>query len=109
MIRVITTDDHYLVREDTRQLLEASGEADVLATVEDGRQLGDAVDPCGRMLSWSISGCHPCIRWRVSRRRATSGPSTPLRGVQEQPALSSRVRSSRVACATERGGGPFRE
>lgn len=44
MIRVIIADDHYLVREGTRQLLEASGEVEVLATVEDGSQLGEAVD-----------------------------------------------------------------
>lgn len=44
MIRVIVADDHYLVREGTRQLLEASGEVAVLATVEDGIQLRDAVD-----------------------------------------------------------------
>lgn len=44
MIRVIIADDHYLVREGTRQLLEASGEIEVLATVEDGTQLRDAVD-----------------------------------------------------------------
>ena len=44
MIRVIVADDHYLVREGTRQLLEASGEVDVVATVEDGEQLRTAVD-----------------------------------------------------------------
>lgn len=44
MIRVIIADDHYLVREGTRQLLEASAEVEVLATVEDGIQLRDAVD-----------------------------------------------------------------
>lgn len=44
MIRVIVADDHYLVREGTRQLLEASGEVEVLATVEDGAQLRDAVN-----------------------------------------------------------------
>jgi DNA-binding NarL/FixJ family response regulator len=44
VIRVIIADDHYLVREGTRQLLEASGEVEVLATVEDGIQLRDAVD-----------------------------------------------------------------
>lgn len=44
MIRVIIADDHYLVREGTRQLLEASGEVEVLATVEDGIQLRTAVD-----------------------------------------------------------------
>jgi DNA-binding NarL/FixJ family response regulator len=47
MIRVIIADDHYLVREGTRQLLEASGVVEVLATVEDGAQLRDAV---GRMI-----------------------------------------------------------
>lgn len=44
MIRVVIADDHYLVREGTRQLLEASGEVQVVATVEDGAQLRDAVD-----------------------------------------------------------------
>lgn len=44
MIRVVVADDHYLVREGTRQLLEASGEIDVVATVEDGEQLRTAVD-----------------------------------------------------------------
>ncbi len=44
MIRVIIADDHYLVREGTRQLLEASGEIEVLTAVEDGVQLRDAVD-----------------------------------------------------------------
>ena len=44
MIRVIIADDHYLVREGTRQLLEASGEVEVLTSVEDGSQLRDAVD-----------------------------------------------------------------
>ena len=44
MIKVIIADDHYLVREGTRQLLEASGEVEVMATVEDGIQLRDAVD-----------------------------------------------------------------
>ena len=44
MIKVVIADDHYLVREGTRQLLEASNEVEVLATVEDGLQLRDAVD-----------------------------------------------------------------
>jgi len=44
VIKVIIADDHYLVREGTRQLLEASGEVEVMATVEDGIQLRDAVD-----------------------------------------------------------------
>lgn len=44
MIRIVIADDHYLVREGTRRLLEASGEVEVLATVEDGDQLKEAVD-----------------------------------------------------------------
>jgi DNA-binding NarL/FixJ family response regulator len=43
-MRVVIADDHYLVREGTRQLLEASGEVEVLATVEDAEQLLTAVD-----------------------------------------------------------------
>ncbi len=44
MMRVVIADDHYLVREGTRKLLETSGEVDVLATVEDGVQLLAAVE-----------------------------------------------------------------
>jgi DNA-binding NarL/FixJ family response regulator len=44
VIRAVIADDHYLVREGTRRLLEASGEIEVLTTVEDGDQLKVAVD-----------------------------------------------------------------
>jgi DNA-binding NarL/FixJ family response regulator len=44
VIRLVIADDHYLVREGTRRLLEASGEVDVVATVEDGGQLLAAVE-----------------------------------------------------------------
>jgi DNA-binding NarL/FixJ family response regulator len=44
MIRVVIADDHYLVREGTRRLLEVSGEVEVLDTVEDAAQLKEAVD-----------------------------------------------------------------
>lgn len=47
MISVVIADDHYLVREGTRRLLEASGEVKVLATVEDGEQLKEAVSRLG--------------------------------------------------------------
>ena len=43
-MRVVIADDHYPVREGTRQLLESSGEVDVVAAVEDGEQLKIAVD-----------------------------------------------------------------
>ncbi len=43
-MRVVIADDHYLVREGTRRLLEASGEVVVLAAVENGDQLRAAVD-----------------------------------------------------------------
>ena len=43
-MRVVIADDHYLVREGTRRLLESSGEVEVLAAVEDGEQLRMAVD-----------------------------------------------------------------
>lgn len=44
MIKTVIADDHYLVREGTRKLLEASGEVEILATVEQGDQLMEAVD-----------------------------------------------------------------
>lgn len=47
MIRTVIADDHYLVREGTRRLLEASGEVKVLATVEDSDQLKEAVSRLG--------------------------------------------------------------
>lgn len=43
MIEVVIADDHYLVREGTRQLLEASGEVRVVDSVGDGEQLLAAV------------------------------------------------------------------
>ena len=43
-MRVVIAEDHYLVREGTRQLLESSGEVEVIAAVEDARSLLDAVD-----------------------------------------------------------------
>jgi DNA-binding NarL/FixJ family response regulator len=43
VITTVIADDHYLVREGTRRLLEASTEVEVLATVEDGDQLEQAV------------------------------------------------------------------
>ena len=43
-IRVVIAEDHYLVREGLRQLLESSGTVDVVASVGDGSGLLDAVD-----------------------------------------------------------------
>jgi DNA-binding NarL/FixJ family response regulator len=43
-VKVVIADDHYLVREGTRRLLESSGEVEVLATVENTELLLDAVD-----------------------------------------------------------------
>lgn len=42
-LRVVLADDNYLVREGTRQLLEVSGEVEVLAAVGDPLQLIEAV------------------------------------------------------------------
>lgn len=44
MIRVAIADDHYLVREGTRQILESSHEIEVVAAVEHGPALQEAVD-----------------------------------------------------------------
>ena len=41
---VVIAEDHYLLREGTRQLLETSGVVDVLATVGDAAALRDAVE-----------------------------------------------------------------
>lgn len=43
-MRVIIAEDHYLVREGTRQLLESGGDVEVIAAVEDGEALLEAVD-----------------------------------------------------------------
>jgi DNA-binding NarL/FixJ family response regulator len=42
-VKVIIADDHYLVREGTRRLLESSGDVDVVAAVESTETLIDAV------------------------------------------------------------------
>lgn len=43
VLRVAIADDHYLVREGTRKLLESSGRVEVIAAVEDAEQLRTAV------------------------------------------------------------------
>lgn len=43
-IRVVIAEDHYLLREGTRRLLETSGQVEVLATVGDAAALHDAVE-----------------------------------------------------------------
>jgi DNA-binding NarL/FixJ family response regulator len=43
-VKVVIADDHYLVREGTRRLLESSGDVDVLAAVESPEALLDAVE-----------------------------------------------------------------
>lgn len=43
-MRVVIAEDHYLVREGTRQLVESTGEVDVIATVEDTGALLETVE-----------------------------------------------------------------
>lgn len=43
-MRVVIAEDHYLVREGTRRLLESSGEVEVVAAVESAEALLNAVD-----------------------------------------------------------------
>jgi DNA-binding NarL/FixJ family response regulator len=43
-VKVVIADDHYLVREGTRRLLESSGTVDVVAAVESAEALLDAVE-----------------------------------------------------------------
>jgi DNA-binding NarL/FixJ family response regulator len=43
-VKVVIADDHYLVREGTRRLLESSGAVEVLAALENSEALLDAVD-----------------------------------------------------------------
>lgn len=44
MMRVVIAEDHYLVREGTRRLLESSGEVQVVAVVGDAESLFDAIE-----------------------------------------------------------------
>lgn len=46
MARVVIAEDHYLVREGTRRLLESSGTIKVADAVPDGRRLVAAVEQC---------------------------------------------------------------
>ena len=43
-LRVVIAEDHYLVREGTRQLLESSGQIEIVAAVGDRTELIDAVE-----------------------------------------------------------------
>ncbi|HEX6221823.1 MAG TPA: response regulator transcription factor [Acidimicrobiia bacterium] len=43
-MKVVIAEDHYLVREGTRQLVESTGEVEVVATVEDFEALLETVD-----------------------------------------------------------------
>jgi DNA-binding NarL/FixJ family response regulator len=43
-VKVVIAEDHYLVREGTRRLLESSGDVEVLAAVENTEALLDAVE-----------------------------------------------------------------
>ena len=43
-LRVVIAEDHYLLREGTRQLLETSGQVEVLAAVGEARALHDAIE-----------------------------------------------------------------
>jgi DNA-binding NarL/FixJ family response regulator len=43
-VKVVIAEDHYLVREGTRRLLESSGEVDVVAAVESAETLLEAVE-----------------------------------------------------------------
>jgi len=43
-VKVVIAEDHYLVREGTRRLLESSGEVEVVAVVESAELLLDAVE-----------------------------------------------------------------
>lgn len=43
-MRVVIAEDHYLVREGTRQLVESTGEVEVVATVDNAIALAEAVD-----------------------------------------------------------------
>lgn len=43
-MRVVIAEDHYLLREGTRQLVESTGEVEVVATVENAIALAEAVD-----------------------------------------------------------------
>lgn len=46
-IRVVIAEDHYLLREGTRRLLETSGQVEVLATVGDATALHETVEQHG--------------------------------------------------------------
>ena len=43
-LKIVIAEDHFLVREGTRRLLEASGQVEVVASIADKQALLDAVD-----------------------------------------------------------------
>ncbi len=76
-IRVVIAEDHYLLREGTRQLLETSGRADVLAAVGDAAALHDAVerlDPDAVIVDIRMPPDHETEGITAARRIRTEHP-----------------------------------
>ena len=80
-LRVVIAEDHYLVREGTRQLLESSGLIEVVAAVGDGTELLDAVQRLQPdAVVADIRMPPPTTRPRASTRHARSAPRTRTSG-----------------------------
>ena len=88
-LRIVLAEDNYLVREDTRRLLEDSGEVDVVAAVGNADELRDAVRrfapqavladirmPPGHHME-GIEAAHAIRRETPRDRRRRAVPSTP--------------------------------
>lgn len=58
-LRVVIAEDHYLSREGTRQLLESSGEIEVVAAVGDADAQLDQIDVLRLTQPWSTFACPP--------------------------------------------------
>ena len=79
-LRVVIAEDHYLVREGTRQLLESSGLTEVVAAVGDGTELLDAVQRLQPDAVVADIRMPPTTRPRASTRHARSAPRTRTSG-----------------------------
>ena len=64
-LRVAIAEDHYLVREGVRALLEDSGEVEVVAAVGTAIELLRAVAERRLTRSSPTSACRPAITWRA--------------------------------------------
>jgi DNA-binding NarL/FixJ family response regulator len=93
-LRVAIAEDHYLVREGLRALLEDSGEVQVIATVSTAVELLDAVATLAPDAVLTDIRMPPGHHMKASTRRIASAPNTPTSASSCSPSTPTRATRS---------------